>query len=783
MHLQTSGCSYGAQLRTSYKRYCLPCEELLVRAVEDAYDRIGLNSESIDPQHGEDQTLTTTTRSTLDEGDVENYHVESRVVTRHSTGPRAVAEEKLPEATQAAVKARMNAESLEECERTHKLFAPFSRPSAKQLDVRNHILRQWYRNVTVRLTVYRALCQIPAVYYNLAVAVYTYLEVHGMINFGALDVQTPIASYLSGLNRCYNKKNVAIIGAGVAGLCAARHLQSYGIGVTIHEARARVGGRAYTDVNTFSAPVDLGAMIITGVTQNPVAIVAKQVGAELVDLKAKCPIMDVDGKWVSADLDNWAEKEFNAILESTAQYRKRAARDPIAQAMSLGEAFQCALEQRARKRVAFKYKARQACPALELRRSRFGVIAKSHSLQKPDFDRHAAALSRVLPSSVNRKPNASLLGRLLRWHIANLENACAADIFTVSLMHWDQDDPYGFSGEDQLLRSGFQVLLAGLTAGISRGIRVESCIRKISRCFPGRASCPVRVTSERRGLVQTDDYTAVIVTVPLGVLKSDMIEFDPILPAVKRNAIDRLGIGGLVKVVLEFSKSFWDGESMFGALNDAIEFRGRFYLFLHLDYCVERPILMTLVSEPAVESVENMEDTDIVHGVMETLRRVHHSAPNPVAYTVTRWSSDPFSRGVYSFIPVGCTGADYDLLAEPVDDCIYFAGEHTCRRYPTTTASALLSGYQAAYSVIDSFGMLEDINAYYTSSLRLGLRNHACSPTNSKSLLPGVPRREAYVTAVRGSGSRRAVVRFDSEKLLTDHKTLEMTRLRSGSKG
>lgn len=59
-------------------------------------------------------------------------------------------------------------------------------------------------------------------------------------------------------------KHVIIVGAGPAGLAAARHLQRMNFQVTILEARDRVGGRVYTDRRTFSAPVDLGASIITG---------------------------------------------------------------------------------------------------------------------------------------------------------------------------------------------------------------------------------------------------------------------------------------------------------------------------------------------------------------------------------------------------------------------------------------------------------------------------------------------------------------------------------------
>ncbi len=52
--------------------------------------------------------------------------------------------------------------------------------------------------------------------------------------------------------------DVAIVGAGAAGLAAARRLQGLGVSFVVLEARPRIGGRAFTDTETLGAPVDLG---------------------------------------------------------------------------------------------------------------------------------------------------------------------------------------------------------------------------------------------------------------------------------------------------------------------------------------------------------------------------------------------------------------------------------------------------------------------------------------------------------------------------------------------
>lgn len=46
-----------------------------------------------------------------------------------------------------------------------------------------------------------------------------------------------------------------------------------------------------------------------------------------------------------------------------------------------------------------------------------------------------------------------------------------------------------------------------------------------------------------------------------------------------------------------------------------------------------------------------------------------------------RWRADPYARGSYSFVAVGSSGTDYDLLAAPVpgapgENRLFFAGKH-----------------------------------------------------------------------------------------------------------
>lgn len=121
--------------------------------------------------------------------------------------------------------------------------------------------------------------------------------------------------------------------------------------------------------------------------------------------------------------------------------------------------------------------------------------------------------------------------------------------------------------------------------------------------------------------------------------------------------------------------------------------------------------------------MENVSDDVIVGRCIAVLKGIfgNGSVPQPKETVVTRWRADPWARGSYSFVSIGSSGSDYDLLAAPVippnpnatnlnpaqeiDDLprLFFAGEHTIRNYPATVHGAFLSGLREAGRIADYY--------------------------------------------------------------------------------
>jgi polyamine oxidase len=297
--------------------------------------------------------------------------------------------------------------------------------------------------------------------------------------------------------------SVIVVGAGAAGLAAARRLAEGGVHVRVVEARDRIGGRVWTD-NSLGVPLDLGASWIHGVSENPLSALADS----------------ADIPRLPTDYDS---------------YRARDAQ---------------------------------------------GNVVKYSDLPD-DFD-----------------------------DVVTIEHEFAADVADLSPEAVEEGDAY--DGGDVIFPHGYVEVLETLIDGfdIDTGVVVE------------------RVEATDGGMVvyagdSALTADAVLITVPLGVLKAGSIEFSPPLSATWQGAVDRLGMGLLDKVYLKFDEIFWETDiDVFGYIAPE---RGRFAEWLNIAKYTEQPILLGFNASSAAEELETMTDEQIVAEAMTALRNMYEA--------------------------------------------------------------------------------------------------------------------------------------------------------------
>ncbi|ORB29403.1 flavin monoamine oxidase family protein [Mycolicibacterium parafortuitum] len=121
-------------------------------------------------------------------------------------------------------------------------------------------------------------------------------------------------------------EHVVVVGAGMAGLSAARRLTDHGATVTVLEARARIGGRTWTDTS-LGLPIDLGAAWIHGADGNPLTGLAETVGARTVETDFDDATVIDDGAAVGADAVAAVLREWDRVLDDVEEMTERAGPD------------------------------------------------------------------------------------------------------------------------------------------------------------------------------------------------------------------------------------------------------------------------------------------------------------------------------------------------------------------------------------------------------------------------------------------------------------------------
>ncbi|MEM9246289.1 MAG: NAD(P)/FAD-dependent oxidoreductase, partial [Cyanobacteria bacterium P01_F01_bin.153] len=184
-----------------------------------------------------------------------------------------------------------------------------------------------------------------------------------------------------------------------------------------------------------------------------------------------------------------------------------------------------------------------------------------------------------------------------------------------------------------------------------------------------------------------------IVTVPIGVLRSGQITFEPDLPHLHQQALRYMDMGLLNKVVLQFPRVFWPKSVDFVAMFNS-SFRPIFINYAHYK---QVPTLVGLVGGQAAHEIEALPDAAIAQKICSELKQfLKVDVPEPTKVFVQRWKQEEFARGSYPRYLAGATGLEPKHLATPIQNRVFFAGDATSLTEPGYLHGAFWAGERAA---------------------------------------------------------------------------------------
>ncbi|KAK9867463.1 hypothetical protein WJX84_001341 [Apatococcus fuscideae] len=233
-----------------------------------------------------------------------------------------------------------------------------------------------------------------------------------------------------------------------------------------------------------------------------------------------------------------------------------------------------------------------------------------------------------------------------------------------------------------------------------------------------------------------------ILALPHSVLKAESVLFSPPLPAAKLAAQQRVKVSNAIKVILAFSRPFWPKDFF-----DVVCPRG----FMHEFWVSTRPAsLRASNSEPSqsallshsadlphspaasstgtatpqqpsfnsptppeptspdrAEEMSGLRGSAIIRSTLAQLDQIFgtegQKRPASRAYEhghVVDWSKEPYARGAYTYPSLGAHVNDRDVLAEPLGQTVFFAGEATHPAINPCIQAAIETGQQAAAQVL-----------------------------------------------------------------------------------
>lgn len=277
--------------------------------------------------------------------------------------------------------------------------------------------------------------------------------------------------------------------------------------------------------------------------------------------------------------------------------------------------------------------------------------------------------------------------RLWKFFLSTYLTFDTGDLNKLSSLLYNEGEEFG--GIEKIVTNGYDTIANHIAQGLN--IQFNKEVQKID--YTGHK---IKVTHS--GGLEAVDY--LVITVPLGVLKNKRIEFVPALPTAKQEAIQKIGMNCVNKFLMTWNERFWDEVQYISYTPEAAD---KFNYFVNVQkFHPTVPALMTFAYADYARHTETLTDDQIKSEILAHLKDIYGtSVPAPTAILRTKWNAHPYSFGSYSYTAVGTEMDQFEILAEAIDDRLFFAGEHTEVDYFSTVHGAYLSGVREAGKILD----------------------------------------------------------------------------------